>query len=225
MRIFVLGAWTLFFAWNQVFATDGNHSVPLREVVRVIAPGVFDYQSSDYLVRFSLWGVGFPKNNQPGYDQALSFCEVKLLGSTVSLVVKKEFNQENIKLAEVFLENDNDSLNLQCIKNGVGWHDEVESLRHGPFVLAQIRSKRANMGVWGRDFDYQQLAGRDSTPNPVLPSMIGKSPFFSGLKYWVTSFGKVHRPECSFYQRGRGELTSRPRGTDCRICGGFKGRD
>ena len=225
MRIFVLGAWTLFFAWNQVFATDGNHSVPLREVVRVIAPGVFDYQSSDYLVRFSLWGVGFPKNNQPGYDQALSFCEVKLLGSTVSLVVKKEFNQENIKLAEVFLENDNDSLNLQCIKNGVGWHDEVESLRHGPFVLAQIRSKRANMGVWGRDFDYQQLAGRDSTPNPVLPSMIGKSPFFSGLKYWVTSFGKVHRPECSFYQRGRGELTSRPRGTDCRICGGFKGRN
>ena len=225
MRIFVLGAWTLFFTWNQVFATDGNHSVPLREVVRVIAPGVFDYQSSDYLVRFSLWGVGFPKNNQPGYDQALSFCEVKLLGSTVSLVVKKEFNQENIKLAEVFLENDNDSLNLQCIKNGVGWHDEVESLRHGPFVLAQIRSKRANMGVWGRDFDYQQLAGRDSTPNPVLPSMIGKSPFFSGLKYWVTSFGKVHRPECSFYQRGRGELTSRPRGTDCRICGGFKGRN
>ena len=225
MRIFVLGAWTLFFAWNQVCATDANQSVPLREVVRVIAPGVFDYQSSDYLVRFSLWGVGFPKNNQPGYDQALSFCEVKLLGSTVSLVVKKEFNQENIKLAEVFLENDNDSLNLQCIKNGVGWHDEVESLRHGPFVLAQIRSKRANMGVWGRDFDYQQLAGRDSTPNPVLPSMIGKSPFFSGLKYWVTSFGKVHRPECSFYQRGRGELTSRPRGTDCRICGGFKGRN
>jgi len=225
MRIFVLGAWTLFFAWNQVFATDGNHSVPLREVVRVIAPGVFDYQSSDYLVRFSLWGVGFPKNNQPGYDQALSFCEGKLLGSTVSLVVKKEFSQENIKLAEVFIENENDSLNLQCIKNGVGWHDEVESLRHGPFVLAQIRSKRANMGVWGRDFDYQQLAGRDSTPNPVLPSMIGKSPFFSGLKYWVTSFGKVHRPECSFYQRGRGELTSRPRGTDCRICGGFKGRN
>jgi len=225
MRIFVLGAWTLFFAWNQVCATDANQSVPLREVVRVIAPGVFDYQSPDYLVRFSLWGVGFPKNNQPGYDQALSFCEVKLLGSTVSLVVKKEFNQENIKLAEVFLENDNDSLNLQCIKNGVGWHDEVESLRHGPFVLAQIRSKRANMGVWGRDFDYQQLAGRDSTPNPVLPSMIGKSPFFSGLKYWVTSFGKVHRPECSFYQRGRGELTSRPRGTDCRICGGFKGRN
>jgi len=225
MRFIILGAWALLFAWNQLCATDGNQSVPLREVVRVIAPGVFDYQSSDYLVRFSLWGVGFPKNNQPGYHQALSFCEGKLLGSKVTVVVKQEFNKANIKLAEVFLENESDSLNLQCIKNGVGWHDEVESSRHGPFVLAQIRSKRANLGVWSRDFDYQQKAGIDAPPSPILPSIMGKSPFLSGLKYWVTTFGKVHRPECSFYQRGRGELTSRPRGSDCRICGGFKGRD
>jgi hypothetical protein len=225
MRFFILGASLLLFACSQAWAVDGNQSVRLREVVRVIAPGIFDCQSSDYLVRFSLWGVGFPKNNQPGYDQALSFCEGKLLGSKVSLVVKKEFNQQNIKLAEVFIENETGSLNMQCIKNGMGWHNEAESLRHGPFVLAQIRSKRANIGVWSRDFDYQQPPGRDATPNPVLPSILGKSPFFSGLKYWVTSFGKVHRPECSFYQRGRGELTSRPRGTDCRICGGFKGRD
>lgn len=170
-------------------------------------------------------GSRIPKNNQPGYHQALSFCEGKLLGSKVSLVVKQEFNKANIKLAEVFLENESDSLNLQCIKDGVGWHDEAESSRHGPFVLAQIRSKRANQGVWSRDFDYQQPAGIDATPSPLLPGIMGKSPFFSGLKYWVSSFGKVHRPGCSFYQRGRGELTSRPRGTDCRICGGFKGRD
>ena len=225
MRFIILGAWALLFAWNQLCATDGNQSVPLREVVRVIAPGVFDYQSSDYLVRFSLWGVGFPKNNQPGYHQALSFCEGKLLGTKVAVVVKQEFNKANIKLAEVFLENESDSLNLQCIKSGVGWHDETESSRHGPFILAQIRSKRASLGVWSRDFNYQQQAGIDPTPSPTLPSIMGKNPFFSGLKYWVTSFGKVHRPECSFYQRGRGELTSRPRGDDCRICGGFKGRD
>ena len=225
MRFFILGAWSFLFACNHSYADDDNQSAPLREVVRIIAPGIFDYKSADYLVRFSLWGVGFPKNNQPGYHQALNFCEGKLLGNNVTVVVKQEFNKANIKLAKVFLGNESDSLNLQCIKNGLGWHDEVESSRYGPFVLAQIRSKRANLGVWSRNFDYQQPVGIDATPSPLLPSIMGKNPFFSGLKYWVTSFGKVHRPGCSFYQRGRGELTSRPRGADCRICGGFKGRD
>ena len=47
-----------------------------------------------------------------------------------------------------------------------------------------------------------------------------QNPFSGGIKFWVTSFNKIHRPECSFYERGRGEYSRRPTGTDCRICGG-----
>ena len=45
------------------------------------------------------------------------------------------------------------------------------------------------------------------------------------LSYWVTSLGKIHRPDCAFYQRGRGNLTMNPSGTDCRICGGRKSKN
>ena len=141
----------------------------------------------------------------------------------VLISVKKEFDLKNLKLVEVYLKAEKESLNLMCLRQGLGWHNETETFRHGPFVLAQIRAKRSELGIWANGYDYERK--NQAPTSPVLPRVMGVSPIFSGLKYWVTSFGKVHRPDCSFYQRGRGELTNRPRGDDCRICGGFKGKD
>jgi len=155
--------------------------------------------------------------------EAINFCEEKLLNSDSEIKVRKEFNSENIKLVEVYPAKSNESLNLICIRQGLGWHKEGETSRYGPYVLAQIRAKRGELGIWANGFNYENI--KQIPMKPVLPSVLGNSPIFTGLKYWVTSFGKVHRPDCSFYQRGRGELTNRPRGDDCRICGGFKGKD
>ena len=202
---------------------DDNKSNTYTEVIRIVEPGVFDYQSSEFLIRMGLWGIEFPKKDQPGYMSAINFCEEKLLNSVVDIRMKKEFNQKNIKLVEVYLGNSSESLNLMCIRQGLGWHNEDETSRFGPYVLAQMRAKRSRLGVWGSGFDYGKK--NQNSIEPVLPAIMGSSPIFSGLKYWVTTFGKIHRPHCSFYQRGRGELTSRPRGDDCRICGGFKGKN
>ena len=216
----------MFSIPKTTFGKDNEYTdgiVIPNGVIRVIEPGVFDYQSSEFLIRMGLWGIDFPKKNQPGFLQAINFCEEKLLNTEVDIKVKKEFNSNNIKLVEVYPANSNESLNLLCIREGLGWHKEDETTRHGPYVLAQIRAKRGELGIWANGFDYEK--SNKMPMKPVLPSVLGNSPIFTGLKYWVTSFGKVHRPECSFYQRGRGELTNRPRGDDCRICGGFKGKD
>ena len=71
------------------------------------------------------------------------------------------------------------------------------------------------------DFDYKGAHGKVLTPTPRFPSSFSPAgSFVPRLNYWVTSFGKIHRPGCSFYERGRGSLTSKPNGSDCRICGG-----
>lgn len=202
---------------------EGNNSISRNEIIRVIEPGVFDYQHSDFLIRMRLWGISFPGKEQPGFKRALQFCEDKLLGTDVSISVKKEFDLKNLKLVDVYLKAEKQSLNLLCLRQGLGWHNETETFRHGPFVLGQIRARRSELGIWGNGYVYENE--NQAPTSPLLPRVMGVSPIFSGLKYWVTSFGKVHRPDCSFYQRGRGELTNRPRGDDCRICGGFKGKD
>ena len=70
--------------------------------------------------------------------------------------------------------------------------------------------------------DYQK-DNQGVFPSPKLPNLYDqRQGFIPSLSYWVTSFGKIHRPGCSFYERGRGILTSKPQGTDCRICGGRK---
>lgn len=212
----------LFFIC-QLLQSEDNKTQSHNGVIRVIEPGVFDYQSSEFLVRMGLWGVNFPSKEQPGFMEAINFCEEKLLNSDSEIKVRKEFNSENIKLVEVYPAKSNESLNLICIRQGLGWHKEGETSRYGPYVLAQIRAKRGELGIWANGFNYENI--KQIPMKPVLPSVLGNSPIFTGLKYWVTSFGKVHRPDCSFYQRGRGELTNRPRGDDCRICGGFKGKD
>ena len=207
----------------QLLQSEDNKTQSHNGVIRVIEPGVLDYQSSEFLVRMGLWGVNFPSKEQPGFMEAINFCEEKLLNSDSEIKVRKEFNSENIKLVEVYPAKSNESLNLICIRQGLGWHKEGETSRYGPYVLAQIRAKRGELGIWANGFNYENI--KQIPMKPVLPSVLGNSPIFTGLKYWVTSFGKVHRPDCSFYQRGRGELTNRPRGDDCRICGGFKGKD
>jgi len=212
----------LFFIC-QLLQSEDNKTQSHNGVIRVIEPGVFDYQSSEFLVRMGLWGVNFPSKEQPGFMEAINFCEEKLLNSDSEIKVRKEFNSENIKLVEVYPAKSNESLNLICIRQGLGWHKEGETSRYGPYVLAQIRAKRGELGIWANGFNYENI--KQIPMKPVLPSVLGNSPIFTGLKYWVTSFGKVHRPDCSFYQRGRGELTNRPRGDDCRICGGFKGKN
>ena len=193
-------------------------------VVRVLEPGVFDYQSSDYLVRMRAWGVSFPTRSNPGYKQAIRLSEDLLLDTNLSIIVKKEFDLQNYKVVDIFLPSYSKSFSTLCIEQGVGWHNEKETNRHGVFVISQIKAKRQNLGVWKHGPPTEGQAQDNSIPTPVLKSMIGQNPFASGIQFWVTSFNKIHRPGCSFYERGRGEYSRRPTGTDCRICGGVNAK-
>jgi endonuclease YncB( thermonuclease family) len=201
-------------------AFDGNGSLASVKIIRVIQPGIFDVQTADYIVRMRAWGVSFPKRDQPGYAEALSFTENRLVLLTPELKIKREFDEQNLKVVDILLLGGKMNFSREAIGAGVGWHLEKESNRYGPFVIAQLKAKRMNLGIWANNFNYGR-ADPFARPNPQLPNMLkDRNTFVPSLNYWVSSLGKIHRPGCSFYERGNGVLTSRPNGRNCRICGG-----
>lgn len=208
---------------GQTPAAEQNRTSAQPQIIRVIQPGVFDVQTSSFTVRMRAWGVGFPQRGQPGYDQALSFTESKLVSTSPDFRIKREFDERNLKVAEILLLDGSLNFSRDAIGLGIGWHLEKETNRYGPFLLAQLKAKRSNSGVWANHFNYSQVIDPLARPTPNLPGVLNRrDTFVPGLSYWVTSFGKIHRPGCTFYERGRGVLTSQPNGTDCRICGGRK---
>ena len=222
-----LGVLTICLACNlgvgKTPVTEQNRTWSPPQIIRVIQPGVFDVQASNFIIRMRAWGVGFPQRGQPGYDQALSFTESKLVSTSPNLIIKREFDEKNLKVAEILLSDGSLNFSRDAIGLGIGWHLEKETSRYGPFLLAQLKAKRSNSGVWANNFNYSQVIDPLARPTPNLPGMLNRrDTFVPGLSYWVTSFGKIHRPGCTFYERGRGVLTSQPNGTDCRICGGRK---
>ncbi|MEK9772564.1 MAG: thermonuclease family protein [Opitutae bacterium] len=189
-------------------------------VVRIVEPGLFDYQSKDYLVRMRAWGVTFPNRGQPGFEEAIAFTEEQLLDRNLTIELRAEFDRQNLKVVDIFTGPEKVNFSRECIENGMGWHNEVESMRNGAYAIAQLKAKRRELGIWKYGNSYQVLPHDKDIPTPLLRSMIEQNPFSSSLNYWVTTFGKIHRPGCSFYERGRGSLSRRPVGDNCRICGG-----
>jgi len=219
----VLSPLSFYLAGDNLNKDDnGTEADSTAEVIRVIQPGVFDLKSTDFLIRMRAWGVGFPKRGEPGFEQALSFTEKHLLSTSPQIIIRQEFDTKNLKVCEVKVANGSMNFSREAITLGIGWHLEDETGRFGPYLLAQLKAKRMNLGVWANDYNYAQQVGKVLTPSPQFPNLLhgGKGGFVPRLNFWVSSFGKIHRPECSFYERGRGMLTTQPKGIDCRICGG-----
>jgi hypothetical protein len=200
---------------------DKNTTQPEHEIIRIIMPGVFDLQASDFVVRMRVWGVSFPRRGEPGYNEAISFSEKTLLGLKPMLEVKRTFDDRNLKVVRVKINQGRTDFATESITLGFGWHDEKETGRFGPLVLAQLKAKRANLGIWSTGFSYNSNQTFLQKPKPNLPNAyLRNNQILPQISYWVTSFGKIHRPECTFYERGRGNLSAKPNGVDCRICGG-----
>lgn len=205
--------------------SDQNDTKTKLEVIRVVKPGIFDLQTNDYVVRMRIWGTSFPQRGQPGYEEAISFCETKLLSTSPLIEVVRTFDENNLKVVKLRLQEGGKDFTTESITNGIGWHNEKETGRFGPLILAQLKAKRGNLGIWQSGFNYNADPIKLQTPQPSLPgAFMRKNQLLPQISYWVTSFGKIHRPGCSFYERGRGTLMAKPSGTDCRICGGRKGK-
>ncbi|MBU61625.1 MAG: hypothetical protein CMI26_03885 [Opitutae bacterium] len=199
------------------------------EVLRVLSPGVFDVTVEKFQVRFRAWGVGFPKRDQPGFREALRFTEQQLLPSKVQLIIKQQFDLKNLKLVDILSVGSQTTFSRQAILSGHGWHLEKETNRYGPFTLAQMKAKRMVLGVWRTPLAYTQAddASAMPMPKPKLPGALFRQQQgvpTAGISYWVSSLGKVHRPGCAFYRKGRGLISNAPQGYDCRICGGRNGK-
>lgn len=205
--------------------SDKNGTKTKLEVIRVVKPGIFDLQTNDYVVRMRIWGTSFPQRGQPGYEEAISFCETKLLSTNPLIEVVRTFDENNLKVVKLRLQEGGKDFTTESISNGIGWHNEKETGRFGPLILAQLKAKRGNLGIWQLGFNYNADPLKLQTPQPSLPgAFMRKNQMLPQISFWVTSFGKIHRPGCSFYERGRGTLMAKPSGTDCRICGGRKGK-
>jgi len=218
-----------FFLFGNLFSetavSEPAESITKKVgVLRVIQPGVFDYQSNDFLVRMRAWGVIFPLRGQPGYEEAFSFSEKFLLDRNITFEVKSEFDQQNLKVVDITAGLDGENFSRVSIEYGIGWHNEMETNKEAPLVISQLKAKRKQLGIWKGGAEYQSAGNANNLPAPLLRSMIGQNPFTSSINYWVTTFGKIHRPNCTFYERGRGELSRRPTGANCRMCGGTNPR-
>jgi hypothetical protein len=205
--------------------SDKNDTITKLEVIRVVKPGIFDLQTNDYVVRMRIWGTSFPQRGQPGYEDAISFCETKLLSTSPLIEVVRTFDENNLKVVKLRLQEGGKDFTTESIANGLGWHNEKETGRFGPLILAQLKAKRGNLGIWQSGFNYNADPIKLQTPQPSLSgAFMRKNQLLPQISFWVTSFGKIHRPGCSFYERGRGTLMAKPSGTDCRICGGRRGK-
>lgn len=219
----------LFIFANKSLSNENNSSsdetLESPKVLRVILPGVFDVAYGDYQIRMRAWGVKFPDRGQPGFQEAILFTETELISKNVEFKVKTKFDQRNLKVVDISHKDEGANFSRKAISLGVGWHDEKETSRFGPYLIAQLKAKREKAGIWAFDYNFDKSRSILNPPEPFLSNALNNTNrFLPQISYWVTSFGRIHRPGCSFYQRGRGELSSNPTGEDCRICGGKKGK-
>ena len=138
--------------------------------------------------------------------------------------VVRTFDENNLKVVKLRLQaggKDFTTESIEMVSDGI----MKRKPRFGPLILAQLKAKRGNLGIWQSGFNYNADPIKLQTPQPSLPgAFMRKNQLLPQISYWVTSFGKIHRPGCSFYERGRGTLMAKPSGIDCRICGGRKGK-
>ena len=166
--IFLFSAFSLH--GNTPDSLDANESALGNEIIRVIQPGVFDIQSQDFLIRMRAWGVEFPKRGQPGYEAALAFTEKKLISTVPRISIKREFDDLNLKVVDIELLDQKVNFSKEAILLGIGWHNETETGRFGPYLMAQLKAKRLKTGIWSTGFAYSSAMGSVS-PQPKLPTL------------------------------------------------------
>ena len=141
----------VFCGFSFCYSNDINSTGISGEIIRVIKPGVFDYKTNGLLLRMRAWGVAFPSREQPGYNQAISFTETYLIGALNEIKIRQEFDLENLKVVDVSLPSKSTTFSRLAIEEGIGWHMEQETNRHGFLVMAQLRAKR-KLGCLGNRF-------------------------------------------------------------------------
>ena len=75
---------------------------PELEIIRVIQPGIFDFQATEYVIRMRVWGVSFPKRGQPQVSiRQFHFakkCSYRLIPI---LDIIRTFDEKNLKVVKV----------------------------------------------------------------------------------------------------------------------------
>ena len=85
----------------------------------------------------------FQSAGQPGFESALAFTEKRLISTKPNLVVKREFDEQNYKVVEIEYLEQNINFSKEAISLGIGWHNEKETGRFGPFLMAQLKAEEA----------------------------------------------------------------------------------
>ena len=69
-------------------------------------------------------GYFFPTKGQPGYEEAISFCETNLLSTSPLIEVVRTFDENNLKVVKLRLQAGGKDFTTESIGNGIGWHNE-----------------------------------------------------------------------------------------------------
>ena len=162
----------LFIFVNKSLSNENNSSsnetLESPKVLRVILPGVFDVAYGDYQIRMRAWGVKFPDRGQPGFQEAILFTETELISKDIEFEVKTKFDQRNLKVVDISHKDEGANFSRMAISLGVGWHDEKETSRFGPYLMAQLKAKREKAGIWAFDYNFDKSRSILNPPKPFL---------------------------------------------------------
>ena len=170
----------VFCGFSFCYSNDINSTGIGGEIIRVIKPGVFDYKTNGLLLRMRAWGVAFPSREQPGYNQAISFTETYLIGALNEIKIRQEFDLENLKVVDVSLPSKSTTFSRLAIEEGIGWHMEQETNRHG-FWLWHNSVPKEKTWVFGQQVLTMNL-------NPPVKFSVQNLQHFQGLSLEMASF-------------------------------------
>ena len=70
----------------------------------------------------------------------------KLLSTTPEITIKREFDELNLKVVDLYLAEQNQNFSKDAIDLGIGWHNEDETGRFGPFLMANSKQNGSRLG-------------------------------------------------------------------------------
>lgn len=175
-----------------------------------------------------VWGIDAPE----GAQEHGAAARAKLTELVRGKLVRIEYNERD-KYHRILgrIYTDGVYINLKMVKTGYAWHYAYFAPAADDIRRAEAAARQAHIGLWSaaqpvapwvyghpeKAVDNYTIVSGNSTRGAVKMRLGAAQP---GIKYWVSSTGKIHRPGCRYYKQGQGQLTPTPRGKNCMLCGG-----
>lgn len=179
---------------------------------------VLDADKVQHKIR--LYGIDAPESTQDYGQRSKQLLSALVYGDTVRVDYDDKDRYGRI-VGKVY--NGEQYVNAEMIRLGLAWHYKQYS-KDKDLAELEATAKAGKIGLWSRP---DAVAPWDFRRTPKIPETKTEQKKAKEVPateiYWVTkSSGKVHNSSCRYFKNSNGSETSKPTGSNCKICGGKK---